>query len=171
MAEQLQAYERRTEQALGKLDNTYRELRTSASTVLKPQGWAASVSEVSFNDRGMAIPEWQDIGCAVQFEASGEVSVVSIGCSMSRAYGYSTLHYEITGADGAVVVPRSISRLASTNYSAASASQTAAGRLFAHMLTPGVYKARLLVRTTHFNSTDWEATLSVFSASIAVRNY
>lgn len=169
--EQLQAYQRNTERALSTLEASYGQLQKSAVEVSKPQGWSALVSDLTFNDRGLSIPEWQDIGCAVTFQATGEISVVSIGCAMSRAYGYSTLHYEISDASGRVVVPRDASRLASTNYSAVSASQTAVGRLFAHMFAPGVYTARLLVRTTHYNSTDWAATLNVFSASIAVRNY
>lgn len=171
MVEHLQAYQRSTEQRLTQLGNDYARLATSAAQVLKPQGWSAEVSEVAFYDRGTTIPEWQDIGCAVQFEASNEISVVTIGCSMSRAYGYSTLHYQITNKAGGVVVPRDVQRLASTNYSAISASQTAVGRVFAHTFTPGVYEARLWVRTTHANSTDWAATLNVYSASIAVRNY
>lgn len=167
----MQAYQRQVETQLDKLATGFTDIRRAVAEAVKPNGWSAIVSDVEFRDRGMAIPEWQDIGCSVSFEASGNISVVSIGCSMSRAYGYSTLHYEITDGNGAVIVPRDPKRLASTNYSAVSASQTAVGRLFAHTLRPGVYIARLLVHTDHANTTDWDATLSVFSASIAVRDY
>lgn len=171
MATHPETFRRETEKQLEQLDNTYGDLKGAATKALRPNGWTAHVSELYFYDLGRNIPEWQDLGCAVTFEATGEVSVVSIGCSMLRAYGTSTLHYEILGPGGTVVVPRDVKRLANNNYSVASASQTSAGRLFAHLLTPGVYTARLLVRTIHSNSLDWPATLSVFSASIAVRNY
>ena len=167
----LQEYRRTTERALNQLGTRFQDLERETTERLRPNGWSATVSDLAFYDKGLSIPDWQDIGCAVSFEASDQITVVSIGCSMVRDYAYSTLHYEITGSAGNVVVPRSMVRLANASYGVVSASQTNVGRLFAHMLHPGVYEARLWVGTQHANSMDWDATLRVHSASLAVRNF
>lgn len=165
----VQDYQRQTDLRLSKAEDKARVLELRAKEVLKPTAWSANVESLNFYDRGMTIPEWQDIGCAVQFESYGGVSIVAIGCSLQRAYASTALHYEITDSAGNVVVPRNVLRVASNRYSRASATQVATGRIFAHALRSGTYTARLLTRTQHFNSTDWEATLTIYNASISVR--
>lgn len=165
----VQEYQRRVGAQLTKAEDNMRVLERTAKEVLRATSWAANVEELYFYDRGMTIPEWQDIGCAVQFESYGGITIVSIGGSLQRLYASSTLHYEITDSSGNVAVPRDILRVASNRYFRVSASQVATGRVFAHGLRPGSYTARLLTRTEHANSTDWEATMTIFNASISVR--
>lgn len=162
-------FQRGLDARLTKAEDAVRVLENRAAAVLRPTVWSANVEDLTFNDKGMSIPEWQDIGCEVQFESYGGISIVSIGCSLVRMYASTALHYEIRDSGGGVAVPRDLLRVATNRYSMLSGTQVAVGRVFAHALPPGTYIARLLTRTEHANSTDWAATLTIHNASISVR--
>lgn len=162
-------FQRDLDQRLTKAEDAARVLEHRAAEVLRPTVWSANVEDLNFYDRGMTIPEWQDIGCEVQFESYGGISVLSIGCSLVRMYASTALHYEIVDTGGSVIVPRNLLRVATNRYNMLSGTQVAVGRVFAHALPSGTYIARLLTRTEHANSTDWAATLTIHNASISVR--
>lgn len=167
----LAAYRRNTDQALNAVETSLGVLARRAVEVQKPNTWVSTVKDVRFYDSGLSIPEWQDIGCAIQFQGNGRPSVLTVGCVMQRLYGITDLHYEVVNSAGKAVVERDLLRVANTRFPLAGGSQVVAGRMFAHTFRPGTYTARLLTRTIHTNSEDVEATLTVHNASISVRNY
>ena len=164
-------YQRNTNKAIKDMETELGVLDDRSVEVLKPKTWVATVKDVVFDDSGLTIPEWQDIGCSIQFQGNGRVTVLTVGCVMQRLAGVSDLHYEVQDTAGKTVVGRDLLRIANTRFLLEGGSQVVAGRMFAHTFRPGTYTARLLVRTTHTNTEETEATLTVHNASISVRNY